>query len=135
VSTPIDYSPFCTHRERVGVKNVIGSSMDKLLQKYKYFVSEIARQLERDGLVKKLHKMDHIFLCDILNQKLDDSKWPTVLFRLTRLLHTLHKKGVVILVDEYDTPTSHAVQHGYFPEVCPCSLWALYTSSCHSLGQ
>jgi len=94
--------------------------MDKLLQEFKNHVSGIAWQLERDGAFKnrkKLHRSDQTFLGQVLNKKLDDSGWPTALFKLTRLLHTLHGKEVVLLMDEYDTSTWYAIQHGYFPVV------------------
>jgi hypothetical protein len=78
--------------------------MDQLLQVFKIHISEIAWQLERDGLFTNLHKLDEddrIFLDEVLEMTLADSKWPRVLFELTRVLHTIHQKQVVVLVDEY----------------------------------
>jgi hypothetical protein len=121
----VSKSTFILPLTLMGSESVINSSMDELLQKFKKYVSRIAHQLERDGLFKDtrdLHKRDQTFLDEVLTEKLEDSSWPTALFKLTRLLHTLHKKEVLVLVDEYDTPMSHAVQHGYFSEVCPYSL-------------
>jgi hypothetical protein len=95
--------------------------MDELLQQFKNHVVAIVRRLEDSGLFKnrqELPRNQQAFLKAVLEKKLDDSEWPTVLFELTRLLHTLLNREVIVLVDEYDTPTSYAIQHDYFPEVC-----------------
>jgi hypothetical protein len=67
----------------------------------------------------ELGSSEQLFLLvNVLKKTLDDSEWPIVLFRLTTLLKTLTKRLVVVLVDEYDTQISCAVQHGYFDGVC-----------------
>jgi len=45
---------------------------------------------------------------------------------MTEILHVLHRKQV-LLIDEYDTPTSYAVQNGYFPDVCLSQGQNLYS--------
>ena len=98
-----------------------GSTMDQLLQDFKNHVSVIAQQLETSGKFNnrgELGNSEQLFLDNVLRKTLDDSEWPTVLFRLTTLLNTLTKRLVVVLVDEFDTPTSCAVHHGYFDDVC-----------------
>jgi len=103
-----------------GAKNVLGSTMDEFRQAFKNCVHDIARGLEASGLLKgKLGKSGHKFRDQVLAKTLDDTEWPGALFRLTNVVHELTKRPVIVLVDEYDTPTSHAVQHGYFPEACP----------------
>ena len=95
---------------------MIGSTMKKLFE-FKIKVTEIANHLESDGFLKgvhDLHRSDRDFLRKVLKKKLNKSEWPTALFRLTRLLHILNKRKVVLLVDEYDTPTSYTVRNGYF---------------------
>ena len=100
-------------------KNLIGTTFKSLEKKFQSLVSEIASDLQDRGLLTNLHelnKMDHTFLNEILN---DEAKiGAKALFKLTKILHTLHKREVVVLVDEYDTPTSYATQYGYFSEVC-----------------
>lgn len=41
---------------------------------------------------------------------------------------------MIVLVDEYDTPTSYATQHDYFPEVSPQAKYGLYFTQ-HFEGQ
>jgi hypothetical protein len=95
--------------------------MDKLLQKFKNHIVAIVLRLEDSDLFEdrqKLPRNQQAFLKAVLEKKLDDSEWPTVLFELTQLLHVLLNREVIVLVDEYVTPTSYAIQHDYFPEVC-----------------
>jgi hypothetical protein len=102
-------------------KNVVGDSMDVLLTRYKSLVINITEKLVRSGLFADRRKLDEIsqkFIDDVLNDTLADSKWPDALSKLTELLHILHKVRVVVLVNEYDTPTSHAMRCGFFTEVC-----------------
>ncbi|KIM76795.1 hypothetical protein PILCRDRAFT_12500 [Piloderma croceum F 1598] len=103
----------------VDFSNMFSSTMDGLLQDFKNHVSLIAQQLETSGKFNNRGELDNskqLFLDNVLKKTLDDSEWPTALFRLTTLLNTLSKRLVVVLVDEYDTPTSYAVQHGYFDD-------------------
>lgn len=84
-------------------------------------VNETALDLKHRGLLTNLHELDETdrtFLNQILNEELNAKIGPRALFKLTKVLHTLHKRQVIVLVDEYDTPTSHATHYGYFTEVC-----------------
>jgi hypothetical protein len=88
---------------RVHYKNVVGSSMVGFLQNFKDHVSSIARQLVRDGAfenLQDLHQLDRNFLDEVLTKRLANSDWSTALFELTRMLHVVHEKRVVLLVDE-----------------------------------
>jgi hypothetical protein len=107
--------------KRYDAKNVFGETMRQLLQEFKNHISLIAQQLETSGSFnnqRTLGRSEREFLDNVLRNTLDDSEWSTALFKLTALLRTLSKTNVVVLVDEYDTLTSYAVQHGYFAEVC-----------------
>lgn len=99
---------------------MLGSTMDEFRQAFKNCVRDIARGLENSGLLKgNLGKSEQEFCDQVLAKTLDDSEWPGALFRLTSVVHELTKRPVIVLVDEYDTSISHAVQYGYFPEACP----------------
>jgi hypothetical protein len=96
--------------------------MVKLLQEFKYHLMEIAHQLEDSGLFQncgKLGMTQQAFLKAVLEGTIPNLQLHTVLLKLTKMLHVLYQRRVIILIDEYDTPTSYAVQHEYFPEVCP----------------
>jgi len=83
---------------RNGPKNVIGSTMHELLQEFKNEVIKVAGELEDSGVFKNSHELpthQHIFLQEVLEEKLADWRWPDALFELTELLHTLHKRKVV----------------------------------------
>jgi hypothetical protein len=95
--------------------------MDHLIELFKLQVVHIFKQLELSGAFKGRQDLcgsQQVFLDKVMMQRLADSEWPATLYQLTIVLHTLHKRQVVLLVDEYDTPTSHAAQHGYLPQVC-----------------
>ena len=97
----------------------ISNTFEGLVKAFQSLVSRIASDLRDCGLLTNLHelnKTDHTFLNEILNNEAKIKA--KALFKLTKILHTLHKRRVVVLVDEYDTPTSHAVQYDYFTEVC-----------------
>jgi Predicted AAA-ATPase len=101
---------------------MIGSTMANLLQEFKKHVVTMAQELEDLGFFQnrgKLPMNQQAFLGAALKGIIHDSEWDTVLFELTEILHALHQREVVILIDEYDSPTFYAVQHEYFPEVCP----------------
>lgn len=96
--------------------------MDGLLQKFKNNVTRLALELEDSGFFKNRQELGNNSqkrLTNILSKRLDDSEWPTALFELTQILHILTKREVIVLIDEYDTPTSHAVECNYFPAVRP----------------
>jgi hypothetical protein len=104
------------------MKNLLGSTMKDLSRRFKRLVVDICEKLDRTGLFDNrevLCEADRSFLEQILNSTLDPEDWTKALSILTRLLHDMNDSKVIILVDEYDTPTSYAVQHGYFHEVCP----------------
>jgi hypothetical protein len=103
-----------------GAQNVFGSTMDELLAKFRNQVVELFRHLRDLECFKgsqELPKFNRKFLDEALHNKLDSSDWKHALFKLTGLLHNLRKRRVVVLVDEYDTPILHAMQHQYFKEV------------------
>ncbi|MBK8256932.1 MAG: AAA family ATPase [Polyangiaceae bacterium] len=55
---------------------------------------------------------ERILAGEATKQDLQDS-----LFELSKMLHRHHKKGVVILIDEYDTPIQSGYLNGFFEEI------------------
>jgi len=61
----------------------------------------------------ELPKNKLAFLEALLKGTIHDSEWPKVLFKLTEILHVpLHEEKVVILIDEYDSPSSVCLSSG-----------------------
>jgi len=96
--------------------------MDELLDTFKCQISAAVRNLERAGCFSNFEELDggdRTFLDEVTKGPLAAVDWADVLFRLTEIVHILTKNRVIVLVDEYDTPTSDAVRHGYFSAVSP----------------
>ena len=78
-------------------------------------------------MLTNLHELGETH-CTFINQVLNEEHKAKIqanlpvdseeaLFMLTEVLHVLHKREVIVLVDEYDTPMSYATQHDYFTDV------------------
>jgi hypothetical protein len=96
--------------------------MDDLLEQFGELVSEIARDMQNDGYFSGFHELGEVyqtFLRDVLHGQLAKEQLPRALYNLTKIVGKLTNRKPIVLIDEYDTPTSYAVQNGYFPDVCP----------------
>ena len=100
----------------------MASTMAELLQIFRMHVTDICWGLEDSGFFQnrdELPKNQRKFLEAVLKNTVPDLYLFNVLFKLTENLHAvLHQKQAVVLIDEYDTPMSHAVRDGYSSEVC-----------------
>ena len=115
VSELISHFPSHADSER---KNVIGETFR---EEFRTEVHTIALDLEKRGLLTDLHELYDRLLTGELKPK----ELARALVKLTGL-KALHKQDVIVLIDEYDTPTSHATHYGYFTEVClhkPSMIW------------
>ena len=132
VSELIYRLPSCADSQR---KNVIGNTFKSLKKEFRIQINAMALDLKNRGLLTNLHELDETdrtFLNQILDEELKAKIGVRALFRLTEVLHTLHRREVIVLVDEYDTPTSHATRYGYFTKVClhkPSIVWILLNLS------
>jgi hypothetical protein len=59
------------------------------------------------------------FLRNVLQRQLPKTQLYTALYKLTKVVALLTHRSLIVLIDEYDTPTLYAVQNNYFPDVCP----------------
>jgi hypothetical protein len=101
-------------------KNVIGDTYKSFKKEFRMLVAAIISDLKRRGLLSNLHELDEThrtFINEILREGNKASVEAQALFQLTEILHTLHKREVILLIDEYDTPTAYASQYGYFSKV------------------
>ena len=122
VSQYLDRAFSHADRGEMMVKNVIGLTMDDLLKQFSELVFNIARDMENDGYFigsQELGEAQQTFLHDVLHRRLGKKQLPTVLYRLTKVVAKLTEMTPIVLIDEYDTPISYAVQNGYFLDVCP----------------
>jgi hypothetical protein len=96
--------------------------MDDLQERFGKLIYDIAQDMQNDGYFfgsRELGDGYQTFLRDILRGQLPKAQLPMALYNLTKVIARLTKRNIIVLIDEYDTPTSYAVQYGYFPDVCP----------------
>jgi hypothetical protein len=106
---------------RNNAQNVIGETMNELLENFKWQISQVVKNAGRAGYFTNREELtgEHrTFVDEIMKGERADVNWTKALFELTEIVHLLTNRLVLLLIDEYDTPTSNAVRHGYFPEVC-----------------
>lgn len=70
----------------------------------------------RSGLRKKY--LEDTPLCIALSRLIDkQEEWRNELkiapYLITQALYTIYDRPVIVLVDEYEAPLNHALQHGY----------------------
>ena len=98
-----------------------GLTYKDLVEGFKDEVVTISENLQALGHFKSrasLTPSEAVFLDGILTRTLPERQWPGALSRLCKIVHKLTRREVVLLVDEYDTPTSQAMHHGFLSEVC-----------------
>jgi hypothetical protein len=96
--------------------------MDELKEQFSELVYDIAGRMERNGYFvgsQELGQDQKTFLRDVQQRQLRIAQLPMALYNLTTVTAALTKRGIIVLIDEYDTPTSYAFQQGYYPDVCP----------------
>jgi hypothetical protein len=96
--------------------------MDDLLEQFGQLVFNVARDMQNDAYFsgsQELGEACQTFLRDVLLRRLPKEELPEALYYLSKVVAQLTKRRLIVLIDEYDTPISYAVQNGYFPDVCP----------------
>ena len=108
--------------------------MAELLSSFQTEIIDTVLQLEDAGFFHNRSELApnlQEFLKQIIGGTLPDQNWPTALSKLTEVLDFLHKRPVIVLMDECDSPMSYAAQYPYFTEVCLSPRLIMSTS--HSL--
>jgi hypothetical protein len=99
-------------------QNIVGSSWEEIFLSFKWMVSH-------------LYKEWHQYLQDFLDPASKDlfesirlgtapkEQWRLSLQQLSVWLARKSGRGVIVLIDEYETPLHNAYKHSFFDEVCP----------------
>ncbi len=100
----------------LNLQNVIGLDFGSLVDKLK----ECMRQeYERHSPILSsplLNEDEKRYYRQILEKKSSLSDVSSSLFRLSGFLYKAHKKKVVILIDEYDSPVHYAFDYGFYDQ-------------------
>ena len=97
--------------------------MADLQKQFSGLVYDIAEEMESHGYFLGSEELPgrgkKRFLRHVLERRLSEAQVPHALYKLTKIIEKLTKRKTIVLIDEYDTPTSISFQHDYFLEVCP----------------
>lgn len=101
-------------------RKIRGETFEDLHVAFQKRVKAVAEDLQKQGLLSRvaLDELDRTFLTQVMSRTLPADEWPEALSKLMTILHTIHNRDVIVLIDEYDTPAAHASEHGYFSAVC-----------------
>ncbi|MCL2122011.1 MAG: ATP-binding protein, partial [Clostridiales bacterium] len=99
------------------LKNVEEDTYGDSLARLKTLVSAACQHhlylYESDSLNQRQKEMFY----SLFMRKPTDVDLKSALFFLMECLHAYHKKRVIVLLDEYDSPLDYAVRNGYYPEM------------------
>ena len=99
------------------LRSIEEESYENALEKINDLISELYRQhkyiLERD----ELDDIDKEIFLLFRRGKSSETKLKSALKFLTSCLYDYHKKKVIVLLDEYDTPIDNSVRNGYYPQM------------------
>ena len=117
------YQDICDkHRNKYPVvsltlKNVELDTYRDAIARIKTLVSAIFEQnlsiYESGSLSQRQKEMFHT----LYMRRSTEEELQYALFFLTECLYAYHKKRVIVLLDEYDSPIDYAVQYGYYQEM------------------
>jgi hypothetical protein len=94
--------------------------MEMLVKRFRQLVRKVAGDVKNSGHFNNssvLDEDDRTFIDDARKSRLDEDQLPDALYDLTRIVEKLTNRRVIVLIDEYDTPISHAIKNGYSSEV------------------
>ena len=95
-------------------------SHPSLEEQFKNQVVYIADHLRSDSHLEsslKLSPVQHDFLQHLFNCQLLQAEWTEALQKLTKFIFSLTNQQTIILINEYNTPMSQVLEHGYLEQV------------------
>jgi hypothetical protein len=101
-------------------KNVGGPTQEDLEEGFVNQVVDVARRLRSVGHLESNSNLDsdqRKYLRRLFDRQLSKYEWKAALAKLTEIIFTITERTTIVLVDEYDTPMSEALQRGYLEEV------------------
>ena len=111
-------------RERLTVlddrKDIGGKTQEDLEELFQDSVLTTAESLRSNGYLElspKLNPSRLDYLRRLFARQLSKNEWKRALRLLTEFMFTLTGQNTIVLVDEYDTPMSEALAHGYLEQV------------------
>ncbi len=100
----------------ISLKDVKESSYSKTIEKIRDLVKKLYREhVAQLALIKETSDRD--LFNQYLNGLTNDQSLETALSFLSEFLFKTSGKNVIILIDEYDTPLTHAYQHNFLNEI------------------
>ena|ERR1700733_1622261 len=87
-----------------------------MLSSFRLFVSDLYEEWE-DCLVQSLKLPEKTYFESIRNKTATGANLQQSLYQLSLLVAKKFRRGVIVLIDEYEAPNNRAYEHGYFNEV------------------
>ncbi len=115
----LNIQSICTTRANTGYLYQPERCEGKFLAGEQSQISEKIAELiiQSDYLYPTLHPLYRSTYDSIFSRKADDATLKASLKNLIEWLNTYHKKPIVILIDEYDSPMIEAFTNGYYQEM------------------
>lgn len=100
----------------ISFKDVKAPTWDKAYQKLKSLLAkEVKRTLK--SLINKMDDISRDQYISLINETASETKFGESLLFITEIFKEYLGKNTIILIDEYDSPITHAYLHKYYPEM------------------
>lgn len=101
----------------LSLKDVEGRSFDLAFGKLKAVIADVCKRYESLGKEPAVNPADAAAFHRLMYETADEVDIQTSLKTLMRMMHTVHGKPVVLLIDEYDVPLAKANANGFYRQM------------------
>lgn len=102
----------------LSLKDVDGLTFESALKKLKNTISSLCISLSIRGFdASKAEEVDQELFSKYKKADTDAEDIQMSLLVLSRMMHTVYNKPVIILIDEYDVPLAKARENGYYRRI------------------